>query len=485
MEQEKPERQSARVRLLFIAAIIFVGIALVVAIVLLVPRGRGPVAQIEVMPTSEPWTDSNVVFDASASTPGVAPTRVKTQKYEWEFGDGGKASGRKVNYRYAAAGDFQVTLSYEVVDTGNRSHRAQATRMLTAEPSPLAKVIPILTSPVAEGVAGQKMTFDASGAQPVLSPSAPSLAYRWDYEWDFGDGSSLGRGAKVDHVFERPERYAVTVTVIVSDDLGRRGQAQATRTIDVKSPPRNVAVAAEPNGPFGQILAKEPVTFGAKTPSGVWGGEKLVYAWYFMADSAQPDRTTEEPRVVYPEGYPGPGTYLVKVEVYDEYGVKYQVPLSVVTLPIVVGGTQGAPFLLSGGLLSLGTLKLWNGAVGLPLGGSGFSALVGYATSTESIEIDQTAHFPDVGTGGGKVTTTIDKATMLNGTLFYTVSPPFGVGATVGVLLLEGEHSASCRCRIGNSEGPVPFTENKVILGIGVGVQVGFGLLSFQFLLSL
>ena len=99
----------------------------------------------------------------------------------------------------------------------NQAPRGATVRLLAPEGTPLANVGPnakiVANPPVVKF--GGSVHFDAS-----LTTDEGGLACstRCQYVWNFGDGSDNQRGITMDHVFETPGDY--TVTLIVTDPNG-------------------------------------------------------------------------------------------------------------------------------------------------------------------------------------------------------------------------------------------------------------------------
>jgi len=124
--------------------------------------------------------------------------------FAWSFGDGQTARGDQVAHTYAADGNYTVT---ETV-TDNFGISARTSAQLTVDANPVA----VLTAQ-GRAVVGEKTSFGASGSHTV------GVGQLTDYSWDFGDGTSADTSrSTVPHVFSRPGRFRVSVTV--TDALG-------------------------------------------------------------------------------------------------------------------------------------------------------------------------------------------------------------------------------------------------------------------------
>ena len=126
--------------------------------------------------------------------------------YQWDFGDGGSATGLSATHVYQAGGSYTVTLT--VID--DQAGSATATTTATVNSLPLADA-----GPARAGQVGAQLAFDGGGS---TDPDGTIAAYAWD----FGDGSR-GEGQSVNHAFEAEGSYTVVLTV--TDDAGARGEA--------------------------------------------------------------------------------------------------------------------------------------------------------------------------------------------------------------------------------------------------------------------
>jgi PKD repeat protein len=166
-----------------------------------VAAGALPTAAIISSP-SAPVVGQTVNFNGSTSRP--APGRT-IRSYDWNFGDGGTASGAQVTHAFTAAGTYTVVLT--VTDDAGRV--ATATTTIT----------------VGTGNPTADFTFSPSSpttATPVNFDGASSVAATGhtivSYSWSFGDGAS-GSGSTVSHHYTSPGTYVVRLTV--TDDQGK------------------------------------------------------------------------------------------------------------------------------------------------------------------------------------------------------------------------------------------------------------------------
>jgi PKD repeat protein len=195
------------------------------ASVRLVPRGTIVVpANLRPAFTVSPTTASEsqtILFDASTSTSTANNPIVE---YLWNFGDGTTASGVTTSHAYNRADSYSVTLT--VVDGVGRA--AQTTRgvTITGALSPTANFV---TSPAAP-LRNTAVLFNAASSTAATGRRIVS------YAWDFGDPNATptnpnsASGVQASHVYPQPGAYTVTLTV--TDDLGRTNTRSASVTVN-------------------------------------------------------------------------------------------------------------------------------------------------------------------------------------------------------------------------------------------------------------
>ena len=165
---------------------------------------------------ASPMESQNVFFDATSSrSPALNPIAA----YRWDFGDGGGAAGSTADHVYTSAGTYIVKLT--ISDALNRS--AVTTRTITVGIAPAPTVL-FVFSP-ADPQINQSVSFNASASAPAAGRAIVS------YTWDFGDGSPLVTGgvAFTAHVYSASRTYTVTLTV--TDDIGRANTISRTVTV--------------------------------------------------------------------------------------------------------------------------------------------------------------------------------------------------------------------------------------------------------------
>jgi PKD repeat protein len=136
-------------------------------------------------------------FDASASKSSQQGTNITS--YEWNFGDGIQASGKKVRHVYSSIGKYLLTLT--VTDEKNKMKSTTVEVCVYSVPKAL-----FICSP-AEGIkTSTPVTFDAAASYDDYDEIV-------SYDWKFGDGTT-GNGKTVTHAYSKGGRYySISLTV--------------------------------------------------------------------------------------------------------------------------------------------------------------------------------------------------------------------------------------------------------------------------------
>ncbi|MCC5789963.1 MAG: PKD domain-containing protein [Opitutales bacterium] len=237
---------------------------------------------------SEDAPDQRPLARFSANPPsGTAPHTVQfdatdtldphgdVQAYEWDFGDGGTASGLSPEYAFQLGGRYPVTLTV----TDSSGYQSRATQIITVENrSPLAA----LSTDVTAGDPPLTVNFDGSASS---DPDGHNLTY----SWDFGDGYTAGDTPITSHTYTEQGRYFAVLTV--SD--GHGGIGTRSQVIEVGNQ------APTPAFTHSDTFGIPPVTvhFDA-TDSTDPEGDPLTYSWDFgdggTATGATPSHTFTE-----------------------------------------------------------------------------------------------------------------------------------------------------------------------------------------------
>ena len=166
-----------------------------------VPIGRGPGAEAVFSKNPKlPIVNQSLHFDGSKST----STEGSIVAFNWDFGDGQKATTIETNHTYSAPGEYQVKLIVED-DTGLTGRLTKSVNVYTTQP------IARITYSPDRSEKNEIVTLDGSGS---FDPNGEIVQYRWD----FGDGSS-GDGAVVEHQYASAGEYSAILTVTDSEGI--------------------------------------------------------------------------------------------------------------------------------------------------------------------------------------------------------------------------------------------------------------------------
>ncbi|MGA1842202.1 MAG: putative Ig domain-containing protein [bacterium] len=175
---------------------------------------REPTADVGGPYTGHAW--DIITFNGSdSSDPDNDPLT-----YTWNFGDSTPpATGVTADHIFASAGAYHVSLT---VDDSRGGLDSDAINVI---------ISPINQPPVAQftgnnfGNVGEKLSFDASS-------SYDSDGTITAYDWDFGDGSTT-TGAIVNHAFNNPGYYSVSLSVMDND----AATDTTTLSVHINAPP--------------------------------------------------------------------------------------------------------------------------------------------------------------------------------------------------------------------------------------------------------
>jgi PKD repeat protein len=265
----------------------------------ILPPNNAPNAAFTFSPTA-PGVLQDVVFDASSSTDGVDAdgdpmTCGASCTYQWDFGDGGTASGVFVSHRFQRIGLYLVRLT--VTDQGRAATTVTQAVNVGQGVAPTAS----FTFSPANPAVSQDIFFNAGG-----STAAPGRRIV-DWDWDFGTGRTAS-GQTVTKRFDTAGTYTVALTV--TDDAGT--PARTTR---------DVVVGASGTGPQ-PVLTISPTT---GVPGTVFfmdarasSGPASITHYRFTFGDGTPDQ--EGPTATASHSYGTPGTYVVRLTIRDSAG---------------------------------------------------------------------------------------------------------------------------------------------------------------------
>lgn len=230
------------------------------------------------------------------------PINPNDYRWQWDFGDGGKAEGFSVQHAFSAPGDYTVRLELDdpAHPENNTPNFDSAALHVIAQPF----ANPPLVHAAGSGTyvqMGSDLSYDASG-------SSSQVGGDLTYTWNFGD-TQIGHGAQVAHTFTLPG--VGFVALVVQDQRGAK--AMMTIPIDVVTVlPHATLAASTTTGQTGSDIIFDA---SGSTPLPVAGDTLTKYQWSFGDGS---NRTTKGPKTNY--AFDHPGTYTVTVQAIDQNG---------------------------------------------------------------------------------------------------------------------------------------------------------------------
>jgi PKD repeat protein len=251
------------------------------------------------MTPTAPQDNQTVLFDASASRGAIV-------EYQWDFGDGARSSGRTTSHAFATPGTYVVRLT--ILDGVGRSASTSQSITVGGGTLPTAVFVFSPTNPLP----AQQVFFNASGSR--AAPGRTLTSFRWD----FGDGTS-GTGVQpAAKVYAAPGQYTVTLTV--TDDVGRTAAVSQTITIGSDSP--TAAFTFAPESP----IVGNSVAFNGSSSTAVTGRTIVSYTWNFGDGGSGSGAATTHT-------FTTAGTFNVTLTVVDSEGKSGSVTRAVTVRP--------------------------------------------------------------------------------------------------------------------------------------------------------
>jgi PKD repeat protein len=214
------------------------------------PWGSGtPVANFSWSP-SVPEVGELVTFDASASM----PIGGEIISYEWDFGDGSRASGKIATHKYASIGTFIVTLN--VTDSEGLWDIKQ--KRIEVKAPPLTVTISPLSASI---LVGQSVTFTST----VLGGYPP-----YSYQWYLNN--SVVSGAASNTWTFTPLTIGTYKVYLNVTDSSENVAISDTATITV-APQLTISISPM----SASILVGQSVTFTSTTSGGY---PPYTYQWF-------------------------------------------------------------------------------------------------------------------------------------------------------------------------------------------------------------
>jgi large repetitive protein len=233
--------------------------------------------------------------------------------YNWDFGDGIRSEGKQVSHAFKHSGTYTVTLTVQD-DSGTDSDKNSDSLQVFINQPPVAKAGPEQLLTVSEVSLSAANSTDQDGE--IIK-----------YDWNYGDGST-GTGVAPKHVYDKPGRYQVRLTV--TDNSGTKNNQSSDMT--------NVVINEKPiadAGPDQKGAVGQQVVFNG-VGSCDSDGKIAEYTWDFGDGKSASGLTVTHQ-------YARAGIYAARLTVKDNTGQDQAVDFdeAIVTVnsqPIAHGG---------------------------------------------------------------------------------------------------------------------------------------------------
>ncbi len=250
---DSPFRRPSLRRRALVVGVLGTGAVLLLSVFLpgaapLLPRGNGSTGGTPLpSPGARALACGGTPGFSISATPssGIAPLTVAFKsnvtggcppyELEWEFGDGGEATGASPSHVFKSAGTFPVQA--QVQDSNGSRAFADTTVVVTGGSGTVSVSIEALPT---QPAAGSSVTLWANATGGNLSSSFITA-------WAFGDGGQ-GSGSPISHTYTTPGTY--TVSAMVRDGYGHSGTGSLGLTVAPGGTPAgpNLSLSAAPDG---------------------------------------------------------------------------------------------------------------------------------------------------------------------------------------------------------------------------------------------
>jgi PKD repeat protein len=173
-----------------------------------------PIAGFSVNPIEGDVTTEFAFSSTSTDTDGTVIS------YAWDFGDGHSSTDANPTHQYESVGTYMVSLL--VYDDDGVASDKYELEIVINNLAPVAAA----TQSMETAFVGDSITFDASGSYDIDGRVNK-------FNWQFGD-DTIGSGKVVEHSYDSSGKY--TITLKVTDDLGKTGKTTLKITIEEKMP---------------------------------------------------------------------------------------------------------------------------------------------------------------------------------------------------------------------------------------------------------
>lgn len=252
------------------------------------------------------------------------------------------------------------------------------------------------------------------------------------YTWDLGDGN-VRSGQQVLHDYSAPGTYRVVLTMELFETTGifRRSISETELTVDFGATPELVAVIDLQSG-----LAQ----------TGKYAALVRIDDQLLLLERGGDGETLLQPM--------------------NSRGSRLPIDLE--------------RYAVAGGMMALGDLQLWTGAVAIELDGDRLLASLGVGLSSGTTVIPLASWLPAAAQGDHELNARILRADFVSAGLCLQLSPRVYILGALGILHTEGLYEGSGRVTVEAQRLPSAFEHRAPALCLGFGVRLSWAMLSLQ-----
>jgi PKD repeat protein len=276
------------------------------------------VKTVTVSTPNQPPVASNITFTPAVPDVGQALAVSGTGSdpdgdpitYEWNFGDGGTATGQNASHTYSTPGSKNVTLTVRDNRGGTDTH--QESVRVNALPVAVAAILN------ASAESGQRndtplvgQDYALTGGQNLSGPGSSDAEGALTYAWDLdNNGSFETANQSVPATAALKTAGQKTVRLRVTDTDGATDDATLTYRVNRAPVPGFIVEPATP-------IVGQTVQYSSTSSDPDGTSDPLTYAWDLDGDGAFDDATSHNPTAQYTAA----GTRQVRLRVTDTGGI--------------------------------------------------------------------------------------------------------------------------------------------------------------------
>jgi len=281
----------------------------------------GPNVKDPIITTPEETINLSAPIEIKFDGSNVPVDRTKYQIVysEWDFGDGGDATGQIVTHKYETKGVFDVILTITLREkkSGEEVQAQYSTNVTIVNQALTAS----FSADPQSGEAPLEVKFDASNS---VDPDGTIAKYEWDLDGD-GDYDD-GEGKTAEYEYEKVGKYTAALRVTSTTDESDVSEKEIV--VEESMDPEPVISIVDDPEYYTEGINYVFSADGSESPN----GNIESYEWDFNDGSANADTKTTS------HIFTAAGTYRIVLTAKDEEGKEGEIEKT-----ITVGAPKGKP----------------------------------------------------------------------------------------------------------------------------------------------